>query len=175
MTPVTELKIASGADWRIACGNCGNSFGLHPVIGDWSAETAKTAETAGASKWCSNIKRLGGRRRTGFWPSQTAQTAETPCRARSLLIGVALAEIAEIRRAFAWRISGGRVENDRRKGREGRKPPERRKTQDFARCPEPAETGGNRRKPPANVRRSLKSMSITICPQFCCLTQRCTP
>jgi hypothetical protein len=51
MTPVTELKIASG--------KCAKA------IGDRSAETAKTAETFGATKWSSNIKRLGGRRRTG--------------------------------------------------------------------------------------------------------------
>jgi hypothetical protein len=52
-------------------------------FGEESAETAETAETLGVTKECSNIKRLGGRRRTGFWPPQTAQTAETPFRARS--------------------------------------------------------------------------------------------
>ena len=43
-----------------------------PAIGDSSAETAETAETSDANKGCSNIKRLGGRRRTG---SRIAQTA----------------------------------------------------------------------------------------------------
>jgi len=139
MTPVTELKFANG--------KCAKA------IGDWSAETAKTAETFDATKWCSNSKRLVGGRRTGFWPTQTAQTAETS-RVRSLLIGISLAEIAEIRRAFAWRMSGGRR----------KRPAERAERAETSR--EAENTGfsamsrpdGNWRKPaetPADLRRSL--------------------
>jgi hypothetical protein len=65
-----------------------------PAIGDSFAKTAETAQTPSSTKWCSNIRRLGGRRRTGFWPAQTAQTAETPFR-RNLLIGISPAETAE--------------------------------------------------------------------------------
>jgi hypothetical protein len=60
--------------------------------------SAETAETSSSTKECSNIKRLGGRRRTPFWPPQTAQTAKTPFR-RCRLIGISLAEIAEIAEA----------------------------------------------------------------------------
>jgi hypothetical protein len=89
------------------------------VIGDSSAETAETAETSSANKGCSNIKRLGSRRRTASGPAQTAQTAETPVRV-SLLIGISLAETAETPLAVHIRSRA----NGRRKGRNpGVRPP----------------------------------------------------
>ena len=66
-----------------------------PAIGDSSAETAETAQTAGSMKSCSNIRRLGGRRRTGSRIAQTCPNCRNPFRARSLLIGITLAETAE--------------------------------------------------------------------------------
>ena len=67
-----------------------------------------------------------------------------------VLIGGALAEIAEIApRLGDPHTNGGLSKNDRPKGR---KPPERRKVEDFRRCPELAETGGNRWKPQPKVR-----------------------
>jgi hypothetical protein len=71
-----------------------------PAIADGSAETAETAQTAGETKWCSNIKRLGGRRRRGRgWP-KPAQTAETPFRVRTLGVHP-VGETAKLRTGFA--------------------------------------------------------------------------
>src|SRR5260370_34093302 len=58
--------------------------------------------------------------------------------------------------------SWARQQNDRRKGREGRKPRILRKWGPFRRWREAAETGGN----------PLQELCSRNRPQFCCLTQR---
>ena len=57
--------------------------------------------------------------------------------------------------------SWARQKNDRRKGREGRKPQILRKWGPFRRWREAAETGGN----------PLRELCSRNRPQFCCLTQ----